>query len=353
MAEESNNEDTATQRLVSGNGLRLAFDGFAFGDLPIRSFAMDALTTPIEGIESGELTIYNNALSLLTAAFSAKEKWTKDSEEEFKSEIEDMWGLASSGTALFLVKRFLTARRRFQHDHRGIRDFIFPWEKNLGGKQKPDKPNVKSALEGIRSSLVKPQWEINVVGLLTPQPGALPIPPADAEQHPNVVVSSEDLATFLQDELIARGLLGAPVYHECITKIINDRIDAPTRTKLRQMMIEARTGHSGDRLSQVVCNEVCDGIFDTFAAACLLEGNLQRSVSSLETWAARIELPPLDIAEPNLRENEEGNNRGEGEVAIKEENGVDDNDEDEEVVMTLSDKRKAGDNPIPESKRRR
>ncbi|OTA87204.1 hypothetical protein M434DRAFT_35450 [Hypoxylon sp. CO27-5] len=359
MAEESNNEHAAAQRLVVGDGLRLAFDGFTFGDWPIRGFAMDALMTPIEGIQPGDLTVYNNALSLLSAAFSAKEKWTKDSEEKFKSEIEDMWGLASSNTALFLVKRFITARRRFQYDHRGIRDFIFPWEKNLGRTQKADGPIVKNALKCIRSSLVKPQWETDVVGLLTPDPGALPTTRPVAEENRSAFVSSEDLAALLQDEFIKQGLLENPVYHECITKVINSNLDPPTRTKLWQMIIEARRGHSSDRLTQVVCNEVCNGIFRTFSSASSMQKEVDQSVSTLKTWAARLELPPLNATELRSCKNEEEDNYGEAKIAGGEDNGVNgndkdnDDDDDYEVIIILSEKRKAENVSVSESKRRR
>ncbi|OTA57524.1 hypothetical protein K449DRAFT_437393 [Hypoxylon sp. EC38] len=350
MAEESQNGDVVTQPSVDGHGLHLAFDGFNFGDLPIRGFAMDALMTPIEGIQPGDLTIYNNALSLLTAAFSAKEKWTKDSEEEFKMEIGGMWGLTSSGTALFLVRRFMTARRRFQHAHRGIVESTFPVT-----ALKADGPIVTNALNDIRSLLVKPQWKTHVVGLLTPDPGAPPTARADAEQHPNAVVSCEDLATLLQDEFITRGLLENPVHHEYITKLINNSMDPPTRTKLWQMIIEARTGHSGDRVAQAVCNN----IFRSFSSACLLQEELQQSVRSLKTWATRLKLPPLDVTDLQLYKNKGEDNRDEAKLAGGEEHGTIDNDkddggeDDDEVNITLSRKRKAKNSVVSKSKRGR
>ncbi|KAI1392936.1 uncharacterized protein F4822DRAFT_441681 [Hypoxylon trugodes] len=319
------NSGPATQCQLEERGVCLVFDGFKFPSRLINGDAMKALTTPIPEIEPGPVTIYFNALDLLSKALHVKLTSPPQSQVEFKSAVDRAWGLASVNSTFFLVRHFTAARTRFRAK---LKNKNHVYVRNGGKNLANDSLLFKKSLNDILEQARRPPEEIPT-GPLAPRDNMVfPIQPA--EYH--TPISSAELAKNIYEVLIAQGPVGHENTQELIIAVLEASTKLGTRIVLHEMMNEAQNGSSGIQMNQFLCREICRQFHVAIESACT-DGidkampQLSGCLGLFEEWRPRLDLSP-NPEEAATWQGVPGKNEQDKNVLVDE--------EDEEVKIILA-----------------
>ncbi|KAI0895699.1 hypothetical protein F4806DRAFT_502658 [Annulohypoxylon nitens] len=97
--------------------LTLAFDGFVFEEAKIDAPTSSVLMIPLQGVASGEETVYQNMIGIMTSALLFREEWNSTSlrsKGRYISAIARHWGIGTKETLSSIVDMVLSARQRFK-----------------------------------------------------------------------------------------------------------------------------------------------------------------------------------------------------------------------------------------------
>ncbi|KAI0881277.1 uncharacterized protein GGS22DRAFT_192365 [Annulohypoxylon maeteangense] len=205
--------------VIGDESLIIDFDGFIFEDAQIDPSVSTALTTPLQGVDAGEATVYNNALNLMTTALLFKQEWidnTPESKTRFINAVTRHWGLTTANATSFLIDMLFSARRR-----------VFGcWEQTPSQVRKTfsESPETVAIIHDILRATKVPTF---VQGIHNPVAPHL---------KPYAVIC-KDLVRLVQGDILGLGFAEDEINTQQITNIIG-RMLSPGHQLLVQRTIE-------------------------------------------------------------------------------------------------------------------
>ncbi|XDG08581.1 hypothetical protein ABKA04_008196 [Annulohypoxylon sp. FPYF3050] len=245
--------------------LTLAFDGFVFEEAKIDAPITSVLMMPLQGIASGEETVYQNMIGIMTSALLFREEWNSTSlrsKGRYISAIARHWGIGTKETLSSIVDMEA--------------DRLEAWE-HLLNQNRPHLDDTPVVAKSIRD-----------LHRLVKMPVVVPTTPNLIPPRPVSVICTSLVDLIRQGDDASHALLQDKDHPRKLSNII-ERFLNPTGQLLVEQMIEesqrpGQTSRSIVRTRDDLLQEFCDTIYGIYR----MEQSALHNINELGVWKPRL-----------------------------------------------------------------